>query len=261
MGIFDGSPKVQNQQRKMIIALLHWIYNTDIEELEIGDEYNLSLNERVTARNFEEAKRYYGYEVQKKGRRMPVANVATWWCQLTLKPKHDLIFLFIELSEADTSLKTHQSLQVLSRSCSYLQHTLTERTGLDGNLNALIRNAGKDGVLTDSEEKLAQFIRACRNDVSHNFWLETEWGFPVHDHAAICVITLFNSLLNSWYDQGWYVEDRLSTKRCLRIIEGEFGFEWDGDERYWDYDTINPWHERLQDLTEEGNRLLENYYE
>lgn len=260
MGVFDGSVERQNHQRMMLVALLHWIYTTDIDELEISDDYHLPLNESTTVWGFEEAKKHYGYEIQKKGRRMPIANVATWWCQLNPESKHDEVFLFIELSEADESLKTHQPLQVLSRSCSFLQHTLSDRTDSDGNLNGLIRSASEDDVFTNTEERLAQFIRACRNDVSHNFWLETEWGFTLHDHAAICVVTLLKSLLDSWYDQDWYVENRLSAKRCLRVIEGEFGLEWDDENRHWDYDTLNPRYERLQDLTEEGKKILKSHY-
>lgn len=261
MGIFDGDPEVQVRQRKMLIALLHWIYTTDIDEFEVSDDYDIHLNENVTAWGFEESKKYIGYAMRKKGRRMPVSNVAMWWCQLNPESKHDIIFLFIELCEADKYLKEHQPLPSLSRSCSFLEHTLSERMDADDDLDDLIRNAGEDDLLERNEEKLAQFIRACRNDVAHNFWLETEWGYLVHDHAAVCVVTLLNSLLDHWYGQQWYVKNRLSTKKCLRIIEGEFGFEWNEDEKYWDYSSIKPRYEREQDLGKEGTQILRNYYD
>lgn len=260
MGIFDGSSEVQTRQRKMLIALLHWIYTADIDELEISNDYDIPLGEKATAWGFEEAKKYLGYEMKKKGRRMPVANVATWLCQLSPESKHDMIFLFVELFETDKYLKEHQPLPSLSRSCSFLEHTLSERMNADDDLDDLIRNAGEDDVLEGDEEKLAQFIRACRNDVAHNFWLETEWGYLVHDHAAICVVTLLNSLLNSWYGKKWYVKNRLSTEKCLRIIEDEFGFEWDNDRKYWNYSSIKPRYEREQDLGKEGEWILQHHY-
>lgn len=261
MGVFDGSRETQHRQRLMLIGLLQWIYKTDIAELEIEDDYDIPLGEKATAWGIEESKNYLGYQMKKKGRRMPVANVITWLCQLSPESKHHMIFLFAELCEADKQLKENQPLPILSRSCSFLEHTISERIDTDDDLDDLIRTAAEEDVLDQDEERLAQFIRACRNDVGHNFWLETEWGYLVHDHAAICVVTLLNSLLHSWYGPQWYVKDRLSTERCLRIIEGEFGLEWDNDEKYWDYDTMRPRYERLQNLGVEGEMILQNHYD
>ncbi|GAA0470775.1 hypothetical protein MUK72_07340 [Halococcus dombrowskii] len=260
MDIFNISPEVQARQRKTLIALLHWIYTADIDELDISNEYDIYLGEKATAWGFEESKKYLGYDMKKKGRRMPVANVATSLCQLSPESKHDMIFLFVELSEADKYLKEHQPLPSLSRSCSFLEHTLSDRMDADDNLDSLIRTAGENDVFAKDEEKIAQFIRACRNDVSHNFWLETEWGYLVHDHAAICVVTLLNSLLNSWYGKKWYVKNRLSTDRCLRIIENEFGFEWNNNKKYWNYNSIKARYEREQDLGKEGEQILQYHY-
>lgn len=246
--ILNGSSELQSRQRDQLIKLLYWIYTEDIDELEIGEEYKLARNEPVITNSFEEAKKYHGYKIQKEGKRAPLVNIITALCELSAESKHHMLFLFVELSEANEYLNSRQPLPALSRSCSFLQHTLSERMESTNDLDDLIRKGSENGVLSSNEERLAQFIRACRNDVSHNFWLETEWSYIVHNHAALCVITLLNSLLESWYGQQWYVKNRLSAKRCLRVIEEEFLLEWNVSERYWEYDSIDEEYERTHDI-------------
>jgi len=127
---------------------------------------------------------------------------------------------------------------VLTRAGSFLEHALNDRLGTDKKLSPVIRAAYNNGELSDEEVRLAQFIRLCRNDVSHNFAYFTEWGFMVHDHASVCVKTLLSSISNSWYGVDFRVGDQLSAENCLRVIEEEFGFEWLNDKVTYDDDSI-----------------------
>lgn len=247
-GVLNGGPEIRNRQQDRLIKLLYWVYTGDIEEIEISDEYKLARDEPVIADGFGEAKKYHGHKIQREGKRAPLVNIVTSLCELSAESKHHMLFLFVELSVADEYLNNRQPLSSLSRSCSFLQHTLSERMESTDDLDDLIRTGSENEVLSSSEEKLAQYIRACRNDVSHNFWLETEWSYVVHNHAALCVITLLNSLLESWYGQQWYVKNRLSAKRCLRVVKDEFSLEWNASKRYWRYDSIDEKYERSHDI-------------
>lgn len=123
-------------------------------------------------------------------------------------------------------LEQNNETSVLLRAGSFLQHALNDRIGTDQKLSPVITDAYEEDELSMQQLRLCQFIRHCRNDVSHNFAYHTEWDFAVHDHAALCVMTVLNSLVDSWYGAGFRLRQRLSEERCIRVIEELFGLEW-----------------------------------
>jgi hypothetical protein len=124
---------------------------------------------------------------------------------------------------------------------------LNDRLGTDKKLSPVIRTAYEVGELSDEELRLAQFIRHCRNDVSHNFAYFTEWSYVVHDHAAVCAKTLLGSISDSWYDVDLSIGKQLSVENCLRMIEEEFGLECLDDKVTYEKDSI-----RNKYVTERG---------
>lgn len=175
--------------------------------------------------------------------------------RLTDESKHHLVFLLIELSEADTFRQQKQFIPIITRTSSFIQHVLKERLQEELRLSRALTKGYRQGELTLQELKLAQFIRHCRNDVSHNFWHDTEWSFIIHHHGSVCSITLLYSLLESWYDVGWYVDRELNAENCLRVIEGEFEFEWDEEHLTYEKDSISPRYDFELDLAEQSEIL------
>jgi len=225
----DSADELRQRTIKRCINLLAWVYTMDPDEIDVTDEYHIPRGERRLPMFQAEQMKYIGYLLKSRGRRNPVALLSTNLVQYLDESDHHMVFLFIELSETDLLLDQNHILPTLIRTCSALQPLLNERIeeeDADKDLSPVIREARKEHVLTFEEAKLAQFIRHCRNDASHNFFYNTEMGFVVHDHAAVCAVTLLNSLLDSWYGVEWYVENRISTELCIRLIEEEFGFEW-----------------------------------
>jgi hypothetical protein len=180
--------------------------------------------------------------MKRRGRRSAVANITSYLVAFTPPEEDLLIFLTVELSELNLCLEQDHVTPALMRTGSFLQQCFNERMSIDERLYHAIKTAADADEITDSQLKLAQFIRVCRNDVAHNFSYDTEYDFRVHDHAAICAVTLLNSLKDSWFDFHWYVENRLSVENCIRVIEGEFEFEWiqDPDELTYIKDSLAP---------------------
>lgn len=160
--------------KRRSLDLLKWIYTTNPEEINTSKKYEIPRAEERWPVNIEEQKRYLGYSLKKSGRRNPVSVLATTLVALSPQSKHHMVFLFIELSEADIYLQQNHTFPPLSRVCSFLQHVLNERLGTEQKLSPVIREAYEEDEISPQEVKLAQFIRHCRNDVSHNFWYSTE---------------------------------------------------------------------------------------
>lgn len=217
------------------VGKLRWVYETDPDELDIPDDYRLNRGEHLTVFDEEEQKKRLGAELEERGRRNPVALISSALIAVLDGADENLTFFIIELYEIDLLLSQNHVTSVLTRTGSFLQHALEDRLGVDDDLSPLITEAYEDGELSDKEVRLAQFIRQCRNDVSHNFAYFTEWSYAVHDHASVCAKTLLSSLSDSWYGVEFTVGDQLSVENCLRVIEEEFGFEWlDGPATYND---------------------------
>lgn len=213
-----------------LLEVLEWVYTVDPESIDVHDDYKIERGTVWKADTLDEWKAVYGSDLKKRGRRSAVANITSQLLAYSEGEQDLLVFLLTELSEVDLCLKQNHVIPAVMRTCSFLQQCLNERLGCDKRLYHVIVEAKRRGEIDESEVKLAQFIRLCRNDVGHNFSYDTENGFEVHDHAALCCVTLLNSLLASWFNSRWYVEDRLSAQNCIRVIKDEFGFEWDADE-------------------------------
>lgn len=229
------------------VGKLRWVYETDPEELDIPDDYRLNRGEHLTVFDEEEQKKRLGAELKERGRRNPVALISSALIAVLDEADENLTFFIVELYEIDLLLSQNHVTSALTRTGSFLQHTLEDRLGVDDDLSPLITDAYENGELSDEEVRLAQFIRQCRNDVSHNFAYFTEWSYVIHDHAAVCAKTLLSSLLDSWYGVEFTVGDQLSVENCLQVIEGEFGFEWLDTPATYDDDSI---HDRY--VTERG---------
>jgi len=217
---------------------LRWVYETDPEELDVPNNYRLDRGERLTVYDEEEQKKRLGAELQERGRRNPVALISSTLIAVLDEADENLTFFIIELYEIDLLLSQNHVTSVLTRTGSFLQHALEDRLGVDDDLSPLITDGYEDGILSDEEVRLAQFIRQCRNDVSHNFAYFPEWSYVVHDHAAVCAKTLLSSLSDSWYGVEFTVGDQLSIENCIRVIEEEFGFTWLDSPATYDDDSI-----------------------
>lgn len=252
------SKDLRHRQRSRCLELLNWVYIVDIDSLDVNDSYEVPREETRLPVTLEEQKNYLGYQLQNRGRRNPVSNLTTILLRLSSESKHHMVFLFVELSEIDLCLRQDQVLTVLSRTCSFLQHVLNERLDTDERLSPILREAYLADEITEDELRLSQFIRLCRNDVSHNFWYDTEWSYAVHQHAALCAVTLLLSLLDSWYGVDWYVEERLSISKCIRVVEGEFRFEWDIENHTYNKNSIYEKYDRSMNLATQADILYDN---
>lgn len=213
-----------------LLDVLEWVYTVDPDTIEPEYDYEIERGKGWKADTLEEWKDVFGADLKKRGRRSSVANITSYLTNFTGQDQDLLVFLLVELSETDLCIKQNHVTPSLMRTGSFLQQCFNERIGCDKDLYDVIVEAKDYGEISEPQTKLAQFIRLCRNDVGHNFSFDTEYGFEVHDHGAICCITILNSLLALWYRSKWYVETRLSIQNCIRVIEGEFGFKWDSDE-------------------------------
>jgi len=226
---------------------LRWVYETDPEEIDVPDGYRVNRGNRLRVYDDTEQKKYLGAILQYRGRRNPVSLISTSLIQHLHENDENLTFFIIELYETDLLRSQNHVTPVLTRAGSFLEHALNDRLGTDKDLSPVIRAAYNKRELTGEEVRLAQFIRLCRNDVSHNFAYFTEWDFMVHDHASVCVKPLLSSISNSWYGVDFRVSDQLSIENCLRVVEEKFGFEWLNDKVTYDDDSI-----RNKYVTERG---------
>jgi hypothetical protein len=55
----------------------------------------------------------------------------------------------------------------------------------------------------------------------------------IHEFGGIAGITLLDHVLRDLGITSWPVEPNLSWSNVFRVMESEFGFEWDKDEREW----------------------------
>lgn len=217
---------------------LRWVYETDPAELDVPNDYRLDRGDRLIVYDEEEQKNRLGAELQERGRRNPVALISSSLIAVLKKEDENLTFFIIELYEIDLLLSQDHVTSVLTRVGSFLEHALNDRLRTDKKLSPVIRTAYEDGELSDEEVRLAQFIRHCRNDVSHNFAYFTEWSYVVHHHAAVCAKTLLSSISYSWYGVDLSIGKQLSVENCLRVIEEEFEFEWLDDKVTYEKDSI-----------------------
>lgn len=212
-----------------ILQLLHWVYNTDPEEIEIPDDYAVERGTRWIEHDFEGQLTYLGHQLKTRGRRNPVALLSTNLCYYLPEEKTNLAFFIVELFELELLYRQNHVIPIVTRTASLLEQVLKEELDQDVKLYHLLCNANDKDKLTDEQLRLGQFIRVCRNDAAHNFAYSTEHDFRVHDHAAISATTLLRTICYDWFE--FYVPGDviLTEDLCLRIIDGEFKFEWDSN--------------------------------
>jgi hypothetical protein len=232
--------------QEFALKLLAYVFSVDPAEVEVDSEFSISRGERVTTQTKQEAVERIKYVLKTQGRTGALyALVGNLKALFPEEEEHKLL-LFVEVSEADHFLELDEPLVALLRGCSFLEKVLGERVESSSDLAPLIQEAYENDVISEEEEQLAQFVRKCRNDAGHNFWLETEYSYVIHEHGAIALITLLDSLLRSWYRVRWnLVTPRLSVERCLRVVKEEFWFEWsEGEVRDWTDAELNPTYDR-----------------
>jgi len=205
---------------------LRWVYEVDPEKLDIPDDYRLDRGNHLVVFDEEEQEKRLGAELKSRGRRNPVALISSSLIRNLDEEDENLTFFIIELYEVDLLLSQNHITSVLTRAGSFLEHALEDRLDSNDSLSPLIRTAYQEGELSDEEVRLAQFIRHCRNDVSHNFAYFPEWSYVIHDHASRCVQPLLSSISDSWYGVDFQVGDQWPIENCLRVIDEEFGFDW-----------------------------------
>lgn len=232
--------------RQYGLKLLAYVYTVDPDEIAVDSEFSIPRGESVMTESRREVFERIKYILKTQGRYGVLYSLVGNLKSLFDDDEEHMILLFVELCEADTFLELDEPMVALLRGCSFLQKVLSERVGSDSNLASLIEEAYRDGVLSEREEQLAQFVRKCRNDAGHNFWLETEFSYVIHEHGAIALIALLTSALESWYGVRWdAVSCRLSVERCLRIVRQEFEFEWEvSPNRDWDVQSVNSRYNR-----------------
>ena len=235
-------PFETDQQRTEIIAkcrlMLEWVYTTDREDIDISNDYHIPIGETAAPESLEELRNYIGYLLKTEGRRGPVSILTSHIAQRVTKDQERLLLLITELSEADLYRRQGHITPILNRTCPSLQQILNERLETDLDLSPVIRKAGEENEINDTELRLAQFVRLCRNDIAHNHPFDPEYSFWVHKHGARAAIALLNSLRESWYDFDWYVENDLSPENCVKVIEMEFEFEWNPDKSTYEWQSL-----------------------
>lgn len=239
--------ELYEKHRQFGLKMLAYIYNADPESIEVNHDYSIPRGETVMTESEEEAIERIKYILKTQGRTgvlYPlIGNLRAFYPD---EEENKLLF-YVELSEANRLLEIREPFAALLRGCSFFEKILSERLGSTSSLAELIEEAADAGEMTEEEERLAQFVRECRNDAGHNFWLETEYSYVVHEHGVISLLALLESMLASWFSTRWgTVPPRLTPERCLRIIEQEFSFEWNpsGGLRSWDTGSMNSRYDR-----------------
>jgi len=219
--------EIYEDHRQFGLKLLAYIYATDPDDREINPDYHISRGEKVVTQSKKEAVERMKYLLKTQGRTGTLYSLIG-----NLKHFHDddeenKILLFVELSECQHFLEINEPFAALMRGATFLEKTLGERLSSSSRLAFLIQEAKDNELISTEQEQLAQFVRECRNDAGHNFWLETEYSYVVHEHAVHTLICLLDSLLRRWYQTRWkLVTPLLSPERSLRIVRGEFEFQW-----------------------------------
>lgn len=225
---------VKQRYVKRYLQLLHWVYSTNPGELDIDEEYEWVRGDKISAETLEEQKDALGFLYQEYGRRRVVANITTGLVSIVSEDDSLFVFMLTELCEIDLCIEENHILPAIMRGTSLLHQCFRSKLGSEDNFGSVIEDVSEEGIITDLQLRLVQFVRLVRNDAAHNFSYDTEYGFQVHDHAATCVVTLLVSLLESWFGFDWFdvelfVEPQLSVEQCIRVVEEEFGFEWDAE--------------------------------
>jgi hypothetical protein len=239
--------EMYDRHRQFGLRLLAYIYLAEPEEIEIDSSYTIDRGEQVITQTKEEAVKRIKYLLKTQGRTGVLYSLIGNLKAIYPDDEEHKILLFVEMSECQHLLETNEPFAALVRGATFLEKTLSERLSSSSGLAYLIQEAADADVISNEQEMLAQFVRECRNDAGHNFWLDTEYSYVIHEHAVHSQITLLDSLLQRWYQTRWNpVTPRLNSERCLRIVRDEFGFEWGSSDglRQWDTDSMTERYDR-----------------
>ncbi|QAU11653.1 hypothetical protein EKH57_02105 [Halorubrum sp. BOL3-1] len=239
--------EVYEQNRQLGLRLLAYIYSVDPDDIDVDPDYAVPRGETVMTEGSDEAVETIKWQLNNLGRTGTLYSLIGNLKVLYPDDEEQKLLLFVELSECQHFLERDEPFAALIRGATFLEKTLSERLSSSSDLAYLIQEARDEGVISTKEEALAQFVRECRNDAGHNFWLETEFSYVVHEHAVLTLICLLDSLLERWYRTRWNLAiPELSPERCLRIIRGEFGFTWGASDglQQWITDPMNERYDR-----------------
>ncbi|ELZ45638.1 hypothetical protein C464_11990 [Halorubrum coriense DSM 10284] len=224
-----------NNKRFLINALVYCYHHSEDDLQDAERQFDVGRGEVIVASgSFSEIFEQMRYELRTKGLEFALVWVVGNMFQYFGTDKRHQIITMVEICEMDRLVSNNQFIQANIHLCSYLGQYLKEQNDeQDSNLYYRIQTARDEEVFSEQQERLAQFLRDVRNDAAHNFWLETEWSFVIHEFAGIVAITLLDDVLRDLGITSWPVEPNLSWGNVFRVIEDEFGFEWDEDEREW----------------------------
>jgi hypothetical protein len=240
---------IKKNNKKFLIYMLLYCYHHSEDNLQDAEpQFEIARGEAMAASgSFAEMFEHLKYELRTKGHQFALVAVVGNMLQYFGYDKRHRILTMVEICEVDRLVAKNQFMEANIRLCSYLDNLLKERNQKqDGSLYWRIQTAQDEGFFSDEQERLAQFIRDVRNDAAHNFWLETEWSFVIHEFAGIAGITLLHDLLIDMGVSSWSVKPDLEIGNTFRVIEDEFGFEWDEDEREW---SNNPRERYIREYT------------
>lgn len=227
---------IESDNKKFLInALVYCYYHSEDDLQDAESQFDVGRGEATVASgSFSEMFEQMRYELRTKGHQFVLVWVVGNMFQYFGTDKRHKIITMVEICEVDRLVSDNQFMEANIHLCSFLENYLKERNDeQDSNLYYRIQTARDEGVFTKPQEKLAQFIRDVRNDAAHNFWLETEWSFVIHEFAGIVGVTLLNQILSDLGISSWPVTPELGMNNAFRVIEEEFGFEWDDDKREW----------------------------
>ncbi|KZN23690.1 hypothetical protein A4G99_12505 [Haladaptatus sp. R4] len=228
--------KIEGNQKEFFTHILRYCYEYDEEDLEDAEkQFDIARGEAMAVSGtFSEIKEHIQWELKTKGRKFVLTAILGQMYHLIGYENRHKVLTMVEISEVEEHTDNRRPLEAIIRFCSYLDNLLKEENNeSDSKLYYRIQTASDEELFTEEQEKLAQFIRDVRNDASHNFWIETEMSYAIHDFAAISSITFLEKLLHQIGVTKWHVESRISIENALRVIEEEFEFDWDPDEREW----------------------------
>ena len=240
---------IETDNKRFLINALVYCYHHSEDDLQDAErQFDVDRGEAIVASgSFSEIFEQMRYELRTKGLEFALVWVVGNMFQYFGTDKRHQIITMVEICEVDRLVGNNQFIQANIHFCSYLDQYLKEQNDKqDSNLYYRIQTARDEGVFSEQQERLAQFIRDARNDAAHNFWLETEWSFVIHEFAGIAGITLLDDVLRDLGITSWPVEPNLSWSNVFRVMESEFGFEWDEDEREWS-DTPRKRYQRQYD--------------
>lgn len=226
---------IEENNKQFLVKLLVYCYSYSEEDIQDAEaQFEVGRGEVTVASGSSDILEHVQYDLRTKGRQFALIHVVGNMFQYfgtDIRPK---IITMVEICELNRLLETNQFMGVNIHLCSFLENYLEDEANTEASsLYYQIRTARDEDVLTEEQEQLAQFIREVRNDAAHNFWLETEWSFVIHEFAAIAGITLLDDMLEEMGVSSMPVDPELSLNNAIRVIEAEFEFEWLQDDRGW----------------------------